>query len=90
MIIVSAGMALMEQQLNRFSMEDHVPAGHLLRQVDGFLDFSSLREELAPLFSDIGRASVDSELLVGYCFGIQSERRLCDEVHLHLAYRWFL
>ena len=82
------------QLFYRFRMEDHVPAGHLLRQVDGFLDFSSLRAELAPLYSHTGRPSVDPELmirmlLVGYLFGIRSETRLCEEVHLNLAYRWF-
>ena len=50
---------------------------------------------LAPFYSETGRPSIDPELLirmliVGYCFGIRSERRLCDEVHLNLAYRWFL
>lgn len=83
------------QLFYRFRMEDHVPAGHLLRQVDGFLDFSSLRAELAPLYSHTGRPSVDPELmirmlLIGYLFGIRSETRLCEEVHLNLAYRWFL
>src|SRR4051794_32165125 len=53
-----------------------------------------LRQELAPLYSEMGRPSIDPELLirmliVGYCFGIRSERRLCEEVHLNLAYRWF-
>lgn len=100
MIIGLEGTAMMGQikeqgQLfYRFRMEDHVPAGHLLRQVDGFLDFSSLRAELAPLYSHTGRPSVDPELmirmlLIGYLFGIRSETRLCEEVHLNLAYRWF-
>lgn len=77
-----------------FSLERHVPAGHLLRSIDRFVDLSALRRELAPFYSSTGRPSVDPELmlrmlLVGYCFGIRSERRLCDEVHLNLAYRWF-
>ena len=51
--------------------------------------------ELAPFYSEIGRPSIDPELMirmliVGYCFGLRSERRLCDEVHLNLGYRWFL
>ena len=77
-----------------FSIEDHVPADHLLRQIDRFVDLSEIRSFLAPFYSATGRPSVDPELMirmliVGYCFGIRSERRLCDEVHLNLAYRWF-
>ena len=76
-----------------FSLEAHVPAGHLLRSIDRFVELDGLRRELAPFYSAIGRPSVDPELLirmliVGYCFGIRSERRLCEEVHLNLAYRW--
>jgi len=77
-----------------FSLEDHVPEEHLLRLIDRFVELDGLRQELAPHYSAIGRPSVDPELmirmlLVGYCFGIRSERRLCEEVHLNLAYRWF-
>jgi transposase len=77
-----------------FSLERHVPADHLLRSVDRFVDLSGLREQLRPFYSETGRPSIDPELiirmlLVGYCFGIRSERRLCEEVHLNLAYRWF-
>jgi transposase len=77
-----------------FSLERHVPEKHLLRSIDRFVELDALRQELAPLYSEIGRPSVDPELLirmliVGYCFGIRSERRLCEEVHLNLAYRWF-
>ncbi len=77
-----------------FSLERHVPASHLLRSIDRFVDLSDLRRDLAPFYSTTGRPSVDPELMirmliVGYCFGIRSERRLCDEVHLNLAYRWF-
>src|SRR5918999_3251594 len=77
-----------------FSLERHVPADHLLRSIDRFVELDDLRRELAPFYSAIGRPSIDPELmirmlLVGYCFGIRSERRLCDEVHLNLAYRWF-
>jgi hypothetical protein len=71
-----------------------VPADHLLRGIDTFLDLSALRQQLAPFYSHTGRPSIDPELMirmliVGYCFGIRSERRLCEEVHLNLAYRWF-
>ena len=77
-----------------FNLEDHVPSNHLLRLIDRFLDLSSIRTHLRPFYSHIGRPSIDPELmirmlLVGYIMGIRSERRLCDEVHLNLAYRWF-
>jgi transposase len=77
-----------------FSLEGHVPDDHLLRSIDRFVELGELRRELAAFYSTIGRPSVDPELMlrmliVGYCFGIRSERRLCEEVHLNLAYRWF-
>jgi len=77
-----------------FNLDDHVPADHLLRGIDRFLDLGELRRHLAPFYSHTGRPSVDPELMVrmlivGYSFGIRSERRLCEEVHLNLAYRWF-
>lgn len=77
-----------------FSLEEMVPQNHLLRKIDRFLNFHDLREHLKPFYSHTGRPSIDPELMcrmliVGYCFGIRSERRLCDEVHLNLAYRWF-
>src|SRR5512133_297305 len=77
-----------------FSLDAHVPADHILRSIDRFIDLSGLRRELAPFYSSTGRPSVDPELMmrmliIGYCLGIRSERRLCDEVHLNLAYRWF-
>jgi transposase len=77
-----------------FSLERHVPDDHLLRKIDRFVDLSDLRAHLGPYYSETGRPSIDPELMmrmliVGYCFGIRSERRLCDEVHLNLAYRWF-
>lgn len=77
-----------------FNLEDHVPANHLLRGIDRFLNLSELHQHLAPHYSHTGRPSIDPALMirmliVGYCFGIRSERRLCEEVHLNLAYRWF-
>lgn len=77
-----------------FSLERHVPSDHLLRKIDRFVDLDGVRAHLASFYSPIGRPSVDPELmirmlLVGYCLGIRSERRLCEEVHLNLAYRWF-
>ncbi len=76
-----------------FCLEDHVPGDHLLRWIDAVLDLSEICQHLRPFYSGIGRASVDPELmirmlLVGYCYGIRSERRLCGQVHLNLAYRW--
>ena len=73
-----------------FSLERHVPTGHLVRAIDSFVDLSDLRSRLAPFYSSTGRPSIDPELLIrmlliGYCFGIRSERRLCEEVHLNLA-----
>ena len=77
-----------------FNLDRHVPADHLLRAIDRFVDLSEMREHLRPFYSAIGRPSIDPELMlrmliVGYCFGIRSERRLCEEVHLNLGFRWF-
>lgn len=89
------GMQVEAAQLfYEFRLDDHVPADHLLRRIDRFIDLDSVRAELKPFYSTIGRPSIDPELMmrmliVGYCMGIRSERRLCEEVHLNLAYRWF-
>ncbi len=77
-----------------FSLERHVPVGHWMRAIDRFVDLSEIRAHLRPFYSEMDRPSIDPELmirmlLIGYCFGIRSERRLCEEVHLNLAYRWF-
>jgi len=77
-----------------FDLEERIPADHLLRRIDAVLDLSWLRAELSPFYSHTGCPSVDPELmirmlLVGYCYSIRSERRLCQEVELNLAYRWF-
>ncbi len=78
-----------------FNLEDHLPTQYLLRSIDQCLDLSDLRSHLADFYSPIGRLSIDPELLmvrmliVGYCYGIRSERPLCEEVHLNLSYRWF-
>ncbi len=82
------------QLFYKFSLDRHVPADHLLRQIDAVLDLSSIRRTLAPYYAAGGRPSIDPALmirmlLVGYAFAIRSERRLCEEVHLNLAYRWF-
>ena len=77
-----------------FDLEDVVPADHLLRRIEAVLDLDWLRRELKPFYSHTGRPSVCPELmirmlLIGYCHSIRSERRLCQEVGLNLAYRWF-
>lgn len=77
-----------------FWLDDHVPADHLLRRIEGLFNFGFVLNALAASYSTTRRPSIDPELmlrmlLVGYLFGIRSERRLCEEVHLNLAYRWF-
>jgi transposase len=77
-----------------FNLDDQVPSDHLLRGIDRSLDLNELRRQLVPFYSHTGRPSIDPELMVrmliiGYSLGIRSERRLCEEVHLNLAYRWF-
>lgn len=83
-----------KQLFYSFNLDEHVPSDHLLRGIDRFLDLNGLRHHLAPFYSHTGRPSIDPELtirmlIIGYSFGIRSERRLCEEVHLNLAYRWF-
>jgi hypothetical protein len=69
------------------------PDNHLLRKIDRFVDLTGMRAHLGPFYSDVGRPSIDPEPMIRMpivgCFGIRSERRLCEEVHLNLAYRWF-
>jgi transposase len=77
-----------------FCLEKHMSSSHLLRPINEFLDFDAIRTHLKPFYSDMGRPSIDPELmirmlLVGYCYGIHSERRLCEAVNMNLAYRWF-
>src|SRR5271168_1964801 len=79
-----------------FNLERRIPAGHLLRRINPTVTgiLAGFREQLEPFYSEIGRPSIDPELMirmliVGYCYGIRFERKLCEEVELHLAYRWF-
>ncbi len=77
-----------------FDLDKVVPADHLVRQIDGVLDLDWVHKELAPYYSHTGRPSIDPVLmirmlLVGYVFAIRSERQLCSEVQVNLAYRWF-
>ena len=85
------------QLFYEFSLDEMIPKDHLLRWINVFATavLADLHEQLKTFYSDIGRPSVDPELmirmlLVGYCYGIRHERRLCQEVGLHLAYRWVL
>jgi transposase len=80
----------------QFRLDERVPKDHLLRRIDRFVTpaLADIHERLQPYYSEIGRPSVDPELMirmliVGYCYGLRSERRLTQEVDLHLAYRWF-
>jgi len=77
-----------------FDLDKVVPPDHLVRQIDGVLELGWVHKELAPYYSHTGRPSIDPVLmirmlLVGYVFAIRSERRLCAEVQVNLAYRWF-
>jgi transposase len=79
-----------------FNLEGRIPARHLLRRINPTVAriLADVREKLEPFYSEFGRPSIDPELMirmliVSYCYGIRSERRLCEEVELHLAYRWF-
>src|SRR5215470_706878 len=84
------------QLFYEFSLDEMIPSDHLLRRINVFATaaLADLHQQLKAFYSDIGRPSIDPELmirmlLVGYCYGIRHERRLCQEVAQHLAYRWF-
>ena len=79
-----------------FDLEDRIPAHHLLKRINPIVTglLAELRPKLKPFYSEIGRPSIDPELMLrmlilGYCYGIRFERKLCEDVGLHLAYRWF-
>ena len=77
-----------------FDLDQVVPPDHLVRQIDAVVDLGWVHKELAPYYSHTGRPSIDPVLMirmliVGYVFAIRSERRLCTEVQVNLAYRWF-
>jgi len=77
-----------------FRLEDQIPEDHLLKRLDRCVDFGFVRERLRDTYSAIGRPSIDPEvllrlMLLGYLYGITSERRLMEEVRMHMAYRWF-
>ncbi len=77
-----------------FRLEDQIPENHLLRLIEKYISFEFVRERLKDSYSDTGRPSVDPELLlrillIGYLYGITSERKLVGELRMHLAWRWF-
>jgi transposase len=96
MAMMGRGTADQAQLFYEFHLDDRVPADHLLRRIDVFAAaaLADLRRKLADHYSHTGRPSIDPELLirmlvVGYCYGIRSERRLCEEVADRLTFRWF-
>src|SRR5499426_660607 len=77
-----------------FRLEDQVPETHLLRLIDWHISFEFVREQLKDSYSETGRPSIDPELLLrillmGYLYGITSERKLVEELRMHVAWRWF-
>ena len=92
--MMGAPVGQQERLFYEFDLEDMVPDDHFLRRIDAALDLGWLRAEMKPHYSHLGCPSVCPELmlrmlLVGYCYSIRSERRLCQEVKMNLAYRWF-
>ena len=89
-------MGRMSGQLEMIMLnpEDFIPADHLLKKIDSNVSFSFIYDTLSPYYPSIGRPSIDpvslfKMLLVGYLYGIKSERRLVQEIELNIAYRWF-
>ena len=78
-----------------FNMADMIPKNHILRLINKYVDFSFIRKKVKHLYSETGRPSIDPEilirmLLIGYLYDITSERKLCEEVKMHIGYRWFV
>jgi transposase len=100
-ITILGGVLIMMGQHSRsealfyyFRLEDQVPETHLLRLIEKHISFDFVRENLKASYSDTGRPSIDPELLlrillIGYLYGITSERKLVEELRMHLAWRWF-
>ncbi len=100
-ILIVGGLLIMMGQHDRsealfyyFRLEDQVPETHLLRLIDKHISFAFVREKLKESYSETGRPSIDPELLlrillIGYLYGITSERKLVEELRMHLAWRWF-
>jgi transposase len=101
LILIVGGLLIMMGQHDRsealfyyFRLEDQVPESHLLRLIEKHISFAFVREKLKDSYSDTGRPSIDPELLlrillIGYLYGITSERKLVEELRMHLAWRWF-
>lgn len=84
-----------EKMFYYIRLEEMIPEGHLLRLIEESVDLSFIRKKVKHLYSHTGRPSIDPEvlirmLLVGYLYGVTSERRLCEEVGMHMGYRWFV
>jgi transposase len=101
LILIVGGLLIMMGQHDRsealfyyFRLEDHVPETHLLRLIEKHISFAFVRARLKQSYSETGRPSIDPELLlrillIGYLYGITSERKLVEELRMHLAWRWF-
>src|SRR5678816_4325008 len=101
LIPIVGGLLIMMGQHDRsealfyyFRLEDQVPESHLLRLIEKHVSFAFVREKLKQSYSEMGRPSIDPELLlrillIGYLYGITSERKLVEELGMHLAWRWF-
>jgi transposase len=94
LLIMMGQHARSETLFYYFTLEEYIPENHLLRLIDKHIDFGFVREQLKDSYSDMGRPSVDPELLlrillIGYLYGITSERKLVEELGMHLAWRWF-
>ena len=100
-IAILGGLLIMMGQHDRsealfhyFRLEDQVPETHLLRLIEKHISFAFVRQQLKDRYSEMGRPSIDPELLlrillIGYLYGITSERKLVEELRMHLAWRWF-
>jgi transposase len=93
-LIMMGHHARSESLFYYFRLEDHIPENHLLRLIDKHISFAFVRERLKDSYSETGRPSIDPELLlrillIGYLYGITSERKLVEELRMHLAWRWF-
>src|SRR6516162_8770134 len=94
LLIMMGHHARSEALFYYFRLEDQVPENHLLRLIDKHVRFEFVREQLKNSYSETGRPSIDPELLlrillIGYLYGITSERKLVEELRMHLAWRWF-
>jgi transposase len=94
LLIMMGHHARSEALFYYFRLEDQVPENHLLRLIDKHISFEFVRQQLKDSYSESGRPSIDPELLlrillIGYLYGVTSERKLVEELHMHLAWRWF-